>query len=291
MYRSTLVRLFPAPVQTVPLTGLYLDHAPTLRPSPPRARPYVYSNFIMSLDGRIALDHSETGERLVPEAITNPDDWRLFQELAAQADAIVTSGRYLRQLARGRAQDLPPVSTAAEYRDLIDWRRSHGLAAQPAIVVLSRQLDFPVAQIIGRLGRPLYIATGIEAPPEQLRALETAGAAVLLTGAGRGVCGAELIEALGAHGFNSVCAIGGPGVLSTLLTAGAVDRLYLTHAHRLLGGESFDTLLNGPRLCPPVDFTLSGLHYQEPIGVACGQLFAIYDRVQGHRASAPAICA
>lgn len=291
MYRSTLVRLFPAPVQTVPLTGLYLDHAPTLRPSPPRPWPYVYSNFIMSLDGRIALDHSKTGERLVPESITNPDDWRLFQELAAQADAIVTSGRYLRQLARGRAQDLPPVSTAAEYRDLIDWRRSHGLAAQPAIVVLSRRLDFPVAQIIGRLGRPLYIATGIEAPPEQLRALETAGAAVLLTGAGRGVCGAELIEALGAHGFNSVCAIGGPGVLSTLLTAGAVDRLYLTHAHRLLGGESFDTLLNGPRLCPPVDFTLSGLHYQEPIGVACGQLFAIYDRVQGHRASAPAICA
>ncbi|MBA2591336.1 MAG: dihydrofolate reductase family protein [Pseudomonadota bacterium] len=286
----TLIRLFPAPVRTVSLTGLYLGHASTLRPSPTRPRPYVYSNFIMSLDGRIALDHSQTGERLVPEAITNPDDWRLFQELAAQADAIVTSGRYLRQLARGRAQDLPPVSTAAEYRDLIDWRRSHGLAAQPAIVVLSRQLDFPVAQIIGRLGRPLYIATGIEAPPEQLRALETAGAAVLLTGAGRGVCGAALIEVLGTHGFNSICAIGGPGVLSTLLTAGAVDRLYLTHAHRLLGGESFDTLLNGPRLCPPVDFTLSGLHYQEPIGVACGQLFATYDRVQGHRASPPAIC-
>ncbi|MDQ3776641.1 MAG: dihydrofolate reductase family protein [Pseudomonadota bacterium] len=281
MCRPALVRLFPAPARTVPLTGLYLGHAPTLRPSLPRPRPYVYSNFIMSLDGRIALDHSETGERLVPESITNPDDWRLFQELAAQADAIVTSGRYLRQLVRGRAQDLPPVSTAAEYRDLIDWRRSHGLAAQPAIVVLSRRLDLPVAQIIAPLERPLYIATGREAPPEQVRALEAAGAEVLLTGAGRGVCGAELIEVLGAHGFNSIYAIGGPGVLSTLLAAGAVDRLYLTHAHRLLGGGSFDTLLNGPRLCPPVDFTLSGLHYQERIGVACGQLFAVYDRIQG----------
>ncbi|MGQ0595224.1 MAG: RibD family protein [Gammaproteobacteria bacterium] len=284
----TLTRLFPAPARTVPLSGLYLGHAPTLRPSPPRPRPYVYSNFIMSLDGRIALDHSETGERLVPESITNPDDWRLFQELAALADAIVTSGRYLRQLARGRAQDLPPVSTAAEYRDLIDWRRSHGLAAQPAIVVLSQRLDFPLAQLIARFGRTLYIATGSEAPPEQLRALEAAGAGVLLTGAGRGVCGAELIEVLGAHGFNSIYATGGPGVLSTLLTAGAVDRLYLTQVHRLLGGGSFDTLLNGPRLCPPVDFTLSGLHYQEPIGDTGGQLFAVYDRVQGPRACAPA---
>ncbi|MGH8564217.1 MAG: RibD family protein [Gammaproteobacteria bacterium] len=286
-----LLRLFPAPVRTVPLTGLYLGHAHTLRPSPPSPRPYVYSNFIMSLDGRIALDHSETGERLVPESITNPNDWRLFQELAAQADAIVTSGRYLRQLARGRAQDLPPVSTAAEHRDLIAWRRSHGLAAQPVIVVLSRRLDLPVAPTIARLGRPLYIATGTEAPPAELRALEAAGAEVLLTGAGRGVGGAELIEVLGAHGFNSIYAIGGPGVLSTLLTAGAVDRLYLTHALRLLGGRSFDTLLNGPRLCPPVDFILSSLHYQEPIGVACGQLFAVYDRVQDHRPCAPAICA
>jgi hypothetical protein len=35
---------------------------------------------------------------------------------------------------------------------------------------------------------------------------------------------------------------------------------------------------------------LCGLHYQEPIGVACGHLFAVYDRVPGHRPCAPAIC-
>ncbi len=264
--------------------GLYLGHAPVLRPSSPSARPFVYSNFIMSLDGRIALDHPETGERLLPESITNWSDWRLFQELATQADALVTSGRYLRQLAHGRAQDLPPVSTAAEYRDLIEWRHAHGLAPQPALVVLSRSLDLPVAPLGTSLGRPIYIATGADAPSERRRGWEAMGIEVIIAGKGRHVCGAELIRNLSTHGFRSIYATGGPGILSTMLLADALDRLYLTHAHRLLGGEPFDTLLNGPRLCPPVDFRLSALHYQEPIGqepieIPFGQMFAVYDRV------------
>ncbi len=282
-----LTRLFPAPIETVPLAGLYLSHAPVLRPSPPHARPFVYSNFLMSLDGRIAVDHPKSGERLPPESITNRSDWRLFQELAAQADAIVTSGRYLRQLAHGRAQDLPPVSTEAEYRDLIEWRHRHGLAPQPAIVVLSRSLDFPAAPIGARLGRRLYVATGSGAPIERIKAMEKAGAVVLIAGKGRDVCGAQLVHTLSTHGFGSIYAIGGPEVFSTLLLGDALDRLYLTHAHRLLGGASFDTLLNGPGLSPPVDFTLGALHYQGPIGAPFGQMFAVYDRIRCPHRSAP----
>jgi len=51
---------------------------------------------------------------MVPRAIANERDWRLFQELSAQADIFLTSGRYLREWAKGQAQeilpDLRPVS-------------------------------------------------------------------------------------------------------------------------------------------------------------------------------------
>jgi len=58
------------------------------------------------LDGRIAVPHPTRPGLTVPETIANDRDWRLFQELAAQADLIISSGRYLRDWADGRAQEI-----------------------------------------------------------------------------------------------------------------------------------------------------------------------------------------
>jgi len=48
----------------------------------------------------------------VPDSVANPRDWRLFQELAAQADVLVMSARHLRELAAGAAQDSLRLSDA-----------------------------------------------------------------------------------------------------------------------------------------------------------------------------------
>jgi dihydrofolate reductase len=74
--------------------------------------------------------------------------------------------------------------------------------------------------------------------------------------------------------------IGGGEILHALIADGALDRLYLTLACRLLGGLSFDTLLTGPALERPAGFRLAALHYDsqnvQPSDVE--QLFAIFDR-------------
>ncbi|ALP53900.1 hypothetical protein Tel_12570 [Candidatus Tenderia electrophaga] len=275
MTTPTVTRLAPSYEAEVPLEGLYLQHA--LHRSELQQRPLVYSNFIASLDGRIAVAHPETGEIGVPDAITNRRDWRLYQELAAQADILVSSARYVRDLSAGKAQDSLPVSDDPAYDDLRAWRRQQGMAPQPAVVILSASLNLPIQALCEKLDRPVYVATGAQADAGRVRDIEACGARVLRVGEGKGVDGEMLVTALAAEGFCSIYSVAGPGVLETLLKAGAVNRLYLTQVHRLLGGASYDTLLEGGYLRPPADFTLKALYYDRGLTKGCGQFFSVYD--------------
>ncbi|ADE14347.1 bifunctional deaminase-reductase domain protein [Nitrosococcus halophilus Nc 4] len=273
--RNKLLRLFPAPLEPVALEGLYLNQE--LHRLGTRSQPFVYTNFIASLDGRISLEHPRKRTRIVPDTIANPRDWRLFQELAAQADALLTSGRYIRQLAQNVAQDILPVSEKPEYADLIQWRQSQGLAPQPAIVVISASLNIPIPEILLNANRPIYVATGSEADPLRVQELKAKGIQVIVAGKGLRVQGKTLIAALGQEGFTTLYAIAGPEVLKTLLADQSLNRLYLTHALRILGGESFDTLLEGERLNPVADFNLHSLYYDTAAEGEPSQVFAIYE--------------
>lgn len=268
---NQVLRLYPAPAATVPLHGLYLQDS--LRPRGTPARPCVYASFIASLDGRISLPRPDTGTRAPPPAITNPRDWRLFQELAASADAVVTSGRYLRDLAAGTAQDALPVSGKPEFADLLAWRAARGLAPQPAVVILTRRLDVPIPDALLASGRAVYLATGVLPDRAQAARLAAAGVRVLAVGDATGVDGGRLVAALAGEGFGTIDMTAGGVLLHTLLAAGRLDRLYLTQACRLLGGGDFDTLLKGPELVPPPALRLRALHYDAASAGGVEQLF------------------
>ncbi len=273
-----VLRLFPGPAEAVPLRELYL-RAP-LRPAGRPSRAFVYTNFIASLDGRISLPDPRTGKRTVPPAIANARDWRLFQELAACADALVVSGRYVRDLPNAVTGRSFPVSAKPEHADLLEWRRLQGLSPQPAVVIVTASLELPPLGGLAASGRPVYVATGDSADPGKSRRIESEGARVLRVGAGRRVEGRRLVEALGREGHWNVAMIGGGEVLNALLVDDVLDRLYLTLAARLLGGSAFDTLLMGPVLAPAARFTLEALHYDAGTADASDaeQLFALFDR-------------
>lgn len=282
-----VLRLFPEPAVRGPLRGLYLDEA--LRPSGTRTRPFVYASFVASLDGRISQPDPETRTRKPPAAITNPRDWRLFQELAASADVLVTSGRYIRDLAAGGAQAGLPVSREPEFADLLAWRKDRGLAHQPAVVIVSGSLDLPIPAALLDSGRAVYVATGRAAEPERIDALTRRGVRILKAGRGARVQGRALIKALAHEGFGNIDMVAGSGILNTLIADHAFDRLYLTQANRILGGVLFDTLIRGGPLDPPADFELRSLYYDGPTDGAAGQLFAAFDyrRSSGSRRVRP----
>jgi riboflavin biosynthesis pyrimidine reductase len=271
-----VLRLLPGPAEPVALHGLYLQDDLHARAAS-LDRPLVYSNFISSLDGRIALEVPGKKTHTIPGSITNPRDWRLYQELSGQADILVTSGRFFRQSKAGEAQDLLPVGGQAEFDDIRAWRTARGLRPQPDILILSSSLDIPLAALEPYRSRRILIATGNRADTTHTALLRNSGIEVLAAGADRHVDGKRLLDLLDTRGYRTVYAVAGPAVLHTLVQADVLDRLYLTFAHRLLAGTAFDTLTRGDPFTPAVNLQLRELYYDASAPEAAGQLFCVFD--------------
>jgi riboflavin biosynthesis pyrimidine reductase len=268
-----LLELYPQ-TGTKPLPGLYLGQdlrsiLATCQDS------LVYTNFVTSLDGRIALVDRKSGQSEVPEETANPRDWRLLLELSAPADAIIMSGRYLRDLASGQAQSLPPFSDRLP-DDIVDYRRRLGLIDKPAIVFITRTLDLPEQALERLADRNLLIATG-EKVPGKRASFEAKGIEVLVFDS-KTIDGGELIERLSQNGYRLIYSIAGPEVMHTLLAAGVLWRIYLTTVTRVLGGEGYATLVRGPKLEPVRDFELSALYLDRYGPDDVEQLLQVYTR-------------
>lgn len=211
-------------------------------------QPLVYANFVTSLDGRIALGAAE-GDSHVPRALTTPTDWRLFQELQAHADCFITHGAYLRALAAGRLSNILQVGLRADGADLLAWRDQRGLTRQPAVVIASHTLDFVLPKSLTEHGQSVVVVTSSDAPQARKRRLEEEDGVQVMTAQQNGPVGAsDLLEAVRALGCSRAYLEAGPTVLGSMLRGGHLGCLYLTLGHRLLGGDAFHTLVNGPPL-------------------------------------------
>ena len=259
---------------TFPLKNLYLNH--NLRQiAQEQERPYVYANFVHSLDGRIAIPHPTRPGLKVPENVANDRDWRLFQELAAQADLIISSGRYLRDYADGRAQEILQVDDPA-FADLRDWRQAQGLPPQPDIAIISGSLNFPIPDVLTANGRRVIVFT--TANPDPTRAAEIEAQAGNLYVAGENsVSGAQMVDIMAELGYQTIYSSAGPKILHLLLTGGVLNRLYLTQVGRLLGGSPFATILEGDLLETAVDAQLKTIYHDPEALGGLGQLLLTYD--------------
>lgn len=270
-----ILELYPASGARHPLQGLYLDQMPASGALP--VRPFIYSNFISSLDGRIALPGPGRNSHQVPPAIANSRDWRLFQELAAQADLLITSGRFFRQTEAQEAQAELPLGQSADFDDLREWRVSHGLSRQPDLAVFSATLDIPVSAIRDYEDRRVYLITGALADKARLKRLSAQSHAEVIICGREGHVDASLLRTeLAARGYSNVYAIAGPAVLHTLAQGNALDRLYHTTAHCLLGGTRFDTFVRGGEFEPARLMPLKALYFDPLAPAGAGQTFAVY---------------
>ena len=220
---TRLIQLYPHPGQEQVLQGLYLEHR--LHELGTAASPFVYANFVSSLDGRIALIDPASGDSFIPDTLTSPSDWRLFQELQAQADCFITHGAYLRAVADGRLKDILQVGVRDNSEDLAAWRHSQRLSTQPAVVVASSSLVFPIPDSVRAHQQTLYIATGERADPSRIRYWERQRYPVIRAGNGVMAEGVPLVRALGKLGYRSLYLIAGPLMLATMLRDGRLDRL------------------------------------------------------------------
>lgn len=275
---STVVQLYPnvqkdEPAQ-VALEGLYLAH--NLRRLAKEA-PFVYANFVTSLDGRIAIPDAAKGGMKVPLNVANERDWRLFQELAIQADLIITTGRYLRDYAAGKAQEILRIYDDPRFADLKAWRTAQGLSPQPDLAVISSSLDFPIPDALTNGGRHVLVVTDRHADARRVKELEAQIGQVFMAGDER-VSGDEFVRQMASAGYRAIYSAAGPKIAHMLLSGGVLDRLYLTQVGRILGATPFSSIVEGPLLAAPVDLPLISLSYDPHALEGVGQLFGCYGR-------------
>lgn len=258
--------LFPDHIESLPLEGLYLGLS--LHRAAGEGEVLIYSNYIATVDGRISHYNPDSGDYEVPKSLANERDWRLYQELAAQSDILITSARYFRQLSRGTAQDMLPIGS--RFEDLKVWRVEQGLAPQPAVAIFSRSLDVPARAVETLKERDIYLFTSDAAPIDKKEALEAQGVKVVVAGKS-GVEGARLRAELIRCGFKSAYMIAGPEVHRTLIADGVLDQMFLTTRFTLMGGEHTHGLCEGA-LAGPQEMELKKLYLDEQ----GNQLFARY---------------
>lgn len=236
----TLSQLYPSRVEALSLEGLYLSL--NLHRQAGEGELFIYSNYVASLDGRISQFNPETGDYEVPKELANERDWRLYQELAAQSDILITSARYFRQLSKGNAQDMLPVGSGFE--DVKQWRLEQGLKPQPDVVIISNSLDIPLQAIKMMTDRSIYVVTSENSPEEKRCLLEAQGVTVIMAGEAM-VEGAQLRKLLIASGFRSAYMIAGPEVHRTLIESNVLDALFLTTRFILIGSEKSHVFCEG----------------------------------------------
>jgi len=264
-----LFNLYPLCGQQHNLKGLYLAHRLDMLGS--TLHPFVYANFLSSLDGRIALeDRAQNVSPYIPKHITTASDFKLFMQLHAQADCLITHGGYMRALSEKRLGNVLQVKND----ELVEWRCHKGLKPQPTVIIASASLDFPIHPSLHEHQQECFIATGKNADVERIHYWQNQCFKILK--AGEEVQGAALIQQLKKLQYKSIYLIAGPRMLDTMIREKQLSRLYLTMTHQLIGGLDFRTLLTGPQLASEGNMKLKSLYYEQGSPIGSGQFFMYF---------------
>jgi riboflavin-specific deaminase-like protein len=239
-------RLLPDPGTTTPAeqySGLGLVEL--ARPD----RPYVVTNFALSVDGRATI-----GGRSGP--IGSGTDTEVLQRLRTEVDAVMVGAGTLRVERYGRIVPDPELRGRRE--------RAAGLAPDPLAVIVTDSLDLPwdAGLFTAGFGRVLILTTSDAEIPETATKVRVQ----------RHTGSVDLRRAMAAlreeRGVRALLCEGGPHLHAELVGAGLVDELFITRAPKLARNEGPGLLEGVPG--QPLDLELVWLLEED------GELFARY---------------
>lgn len=238
----SLQKLYPDAIASTPILGCYL--AENLHLMGSVDKPFIYGNYVSSIDGRIALP-AQSAKWATPNHLTTASDWHLFKELQAQADCLITHSGYLRALAGGTHGNNLQIPSDKRHSYLRSWRQDAGLAEQPHILIVSRTLDFPWPEVLDTSEQAVSVLTSAEPDHAALPVLKKNGVQVFFTNTGGLVTATDTCLVLQKLGLRSAYLQSGPELLQSMLSADVLRRLYLTLNLSLIGGSDFLTMLSG----------------------------------------------
>lgn len=250
-------------------------------------RMLMVANYVCDVNDVIAR-RNEKGEFQIAKEVQNPPDWRLFQELLAQADINITGSAYIKrylELGENAQNVLDQFSVGGKFEDLGDWREEHKLPRNPDIAIVSRSLDFDIPDTILDGKRKIIVFTTYHAQSTS-KARDFKSKRVVVFGCGvDGVDGEKMFEFLAEKMKYRVAKMStGPSVLKILLDAKVLDELYLTRVNRDIEAspENTQTILGGGKSVADLPgFTATKLLHQDGVETkdekTVSQDFWVYD--------------
>ena len=209
--------------------------------------------------------------------------------MTAQADVILTGAGYLNRIvtnSREAQHIFSQFDRGGEFEMLGEWRTQNGFKSRnPDIVIVSRSLNFEIPNLVVKSDRKITIFTTY-AKSESEEASKLKEDNVVLVGAGeKSVDGNEMITHLADEGYKVIKMTTGPRILSILLAAGVLDRLYITRVQINIRFEQRSEvqriLSKGRKVDNLPAFTLTHKYIQNGIttdaGLNTNQKFLVYD--------------
>jgi riboflavin biosynthesis pyrimidine reductase len=217
-------------------------------------RPWVYANFVQTLDGIVSLLGDEAGGADIGGV---PEDRWLMDLLRAHADAVILGMGTLRTEQRlGRPRARGPVFRIVD-TELQQLRGRLGRGRERNVLVTARaefqMSDYAVFD--GELVDAAVVTTRegarkLEAQRERHPGVDI----VAVDAAGEGVDLSRAISALKErYGIRYLLCEGGPSLYSGMLTAGLIDEKFLTVSPLEVGGLSAHGVR--PTVLPVVGFS------------------------------------
>jgi riboflavin biosynthesis pyrimidine reductase len=206
--------------------------------------PLVYSNFVESLDGVVALEARQSSGSVISGH--QEGDRFLMAMLRACADAVLLGAGTLRATPNHRWVAAEVYPDLAE--SFAELRRQRGLAPEPKLVLVTTHGEIDPNHPAVQAGA-LVLTTTATAP--RLAATLPASCEVRVSGA-EAVDLGMAVERLHHDGMTSILTEGGPTVIGELLRAGRLDEVFVTLAPVLAGrrGPGRLGMVEGAALLP-----------------------------------------
>lgn len=213
-------------------------------------RPYCYSNFVMSHDGRVSFavpGHEGGGD----VSDFNPHDQWLMGLLRARADAVMVGANTLRSESEHvwTSEFIFPADANA----FADLRGQEGRQAHPLQVFVTRSGELtPSAEVFHQTDLTCVVVT-TQVGKNAVHALDIPGLQVIVAGDTDVDFDSALRELSQGWGVKTVLCEGGPRLYGAAVGAGVIDEEFLTLSPVLVGQDDASSrpgLLEGFALTP-----------------------------------------
>lgn len=205
-------------------------------PAAPDTRPYTYTNFVVSHDGRISFDEPGRSGGNAVSRDAKHDTW-LMALLRSRADAILTGGGTLR-VARNHRW-MPWETYPADEAAFVALRHAEQRPLLPLLVVVTGSGNIPVnAAALHVEGRQVVVATTGVGEQRLRKSFENLAHLRFHISPGEHVDFARLLQTLRAeYKVDSLLSEGGARIYGELIAAKLIDEVYTTVSPIVIGNR------------------------------------------------------